>query len=283
MTRIDQFESVFRSAERTVFNHQPVTVEKVLLLTDLEDAAATDFASKTRRFLRVLGEDTAWCEASGERTVGEMLDLVTAEKPDLVCTYRNLHSRAWRWPYSLGESLDVLTQATSVPTLVLPRPEQEEFWHREDLGTGSVLALTDHLTGDARLVNYAVRFTEASGSLCLVHIEDERIFERYVGGVIGKIPEIDTEVSRREIAKQLLKEPTDYIVSCKQVLRQAGLSIKLSKVVEFGHHLAEVERIVEEKQVDLLVLNTKDKDQLAMHGLAYPLAVELRSTPLLML
>ena len=30
-------------------------------------------------------------------------------------------------------------------------------------------------------------------------------------------------------------------------------------------------------------MNTKDDDQLAMHGLAYPLAVELRDIPLLML
>ena len=36
-------------------------------------------------------------------------------------------------------------------------------------------------------------------------------------------------------------------------------------------------------RVDLLVMNTKDEDQLAMHGLAYPLAVELRQIPLLML
>jgi hypothetical protein len=35
--------------------------------------------------------------------------------------------------------------------------------------------------------------------------------------------------------------------------------------------------------VDLLVMNTKDEDHSAMHGLAYPLAVELRGTPLLML
>jgi hypothetical protein len=30
-------------------------------------------------------------------------------------------------------------------------------------------------------------------------------------------------------------------------------------------------------------MNTKDEDQLAMHGLAYPLAIELRTIPLLML
>ena len=50
-----------------------------------------------------------------------------------------------------------------------------------------------------------------------------------------------------------------------------------------GHHVADVTRLIEEHQVDLLVLNTKDEDQAAMHGLAYSLAVELRKIPLLML
>ena len=35
--------------------------------------------------------------------------------------------------------------------------------------------------------------------------------------------------------------------------------------------------------LNLLVLNTLDGEQLAMHGQAYPLAVELRGVPLLML
>ena len=43
------------------------------------------------------------------------------------------------------------------------------------------------------------------------------------------------------------------------------------------------ERLIEEHEVDLLVMNTKDEDQLAMHGLAYSLAIELRAIPLLML
>ena len=34
---------------------------------------------------------------------------------------------------------------------------------------------------------------------------------------------------------------------------------------------------------DLLVMNTKDDEQMAMHGLAYPLAIEVRSIPLLLL
>ena len=51
----------------------------------------------------------------------------------------------------------------------------------------------------------------------------------------------------------------------------------------FGHHLAEYKRLIEQQEVDLLVLNTKDENQLAMHGMAYALAVELRQIPLLML
>jgi hypothetical protein len=41
--------------------------------------------------------------------------------------------------------------------------------------------------------------------------------------------------------------------------------------------------MVEENEADLLVMHTKDDDQLAMHGLAYPLAIEVRSIPLLLL
>ena len=49
-----------------------------------------------------------------------------------------------------------------------------------------------------------------------------------------------------------------------------------------GHHLADYKKLVAEHDVDLLVFNTKDEDQLAMHGIAYSLAVELRDTPILM-
>ena len=66
-------------------------------------------------------------------------------------------------------------------------------------------------------------------------------------------------------------------------LREAGMPIELSKSVTLGDRLDDIVALVEERGVDLLVLHTKDAGQMAMHGLAYPLAVELRSTPLLML
>jgi hypothetical protein len=54
-------------------------------------------------------------------------------------------------------------------------------------------------------------------------------------------------------------------------------------VVTIGHRVNEYRSLIEKHGVDLLVMNTKDEDHSAMHGLAYALAVELRHTPLLML
>ena len=277
MTRIDQFESVFKAAARTVFTHQAVTIRKVLLVTDLADADA--YATRVRSFLGVL-DDAEWRIPAPEHchTVGGVLELVEAEAPDLVCTYRNLHTDAWRWPYCLGDQVEVLTQATSVPVLLLPRPEDGIA----STATDSVMALTDHLSGDARLVSFAARCTAAGGTLWLTHLEDERTFERYLD-VISKIPEIDTEAARRLIGARLLREAEDYVASCQEVLRRESLDLRLAERVAFGHHLDEIRRMIGRREVDLAVLNTKDEDQLAMHGLAHPLAVETRSLPMLLL
>lgn len=299
MTRIDQFESVFRSATRTPFEYRSIRPRRVLLVSDLEAKDASLFADRVRGMLAAFegakgtggapereGErEMTWVSAAADRgrTVGELLEVVEAEQPDLICAYRSLYSEGWRWPFSLGEHLDVLTQATTTPVLVLPRPDREAFWGRDDLGTHSVMAITDHLEGDSELVCWAVASAARDGVLCLAHIEDEAIFERYIDGVIAKIPSIETETARQAMAQQLFKDPTDYIATCKTELRRHDLPLRLEKVVTFGHQLETVKKLVAERGVDLLVLHTKDADQLAMHGLAYPIAIELRETPLLML
>ena len=50
-----------------------------------------------------------------------------------------------------------------------------------------------------------------------------------------------------------------------------------------GRLVDEYRELIAKREIDLLVLHTKDDDQLAMHGAAYALAVELRGIPLLML
>ncbi|MFP6649348.1 MAG: hypothetical protein VB817_07795, partial [Pirellulaceae bacterium] len=116
---------------------------------------------------------------------------------------------------------------------------------------------------------------------------------------------------------QLLKEPADYILSCQQALEQRpdhsirgqqhtkgsqaleraetgvpdgkqggkppARTLQVESVIMLGHLLEDYKRLIARHEIDLLVLNTKDEDQLAMHGLAYPLAIEMREIPLLLL
>ena len=127
MTNIDQFESVFNAAVKPVYAYRPVEITKVLVVTDLREAETNEFTDRLRRYLRVLdGEGVEWREIAGDstRTVGELLEVINAENPHLICTYRNLYSSAWKWPYSLGSHLDVMTQFTDSPYWFcrIPRP-----------------------------------------------------------------------------------------------------------------------------------------------------------------
>lgn len=286
MTKVDQFESMFRAASREVFRQERVEIGSVLVITDRDGPGAKAFGDRVRGFLTVVGagEGAKWRDVAGTefRTAGELLELVESAGADLICTYRNLHSGAWRWPYSLGTHLDLLTQHTKVPVLVLPHPEANRSAGHAFEDTKTVMAITNHLSGDRRLVNWAIRFTETDGTLWLTHVEDETTFERYLDA-ISKIPTIDTDEARAALSEQLLKAPREYIASCREVLRAEGLPVSIEKLVSFGHHLSDYRRLIEEHKVDLLVVNTKDEDQLAMHGIAYALAVELRQIPILML
>ena len=283
LIKVDQFESVFKSAAKLSFKRQQLSFEKIAVVTDLDAEEAKTLAARVRAFLHVLGDGPQWMvlDRSQSKTVEQLLGLVEQEKPELLVTYRNLHSAASRWPYSLGPRLDVLTQGTSCPVMVIPHPRDDASFDASMQHTEVVMAVTDHLVGDSRLVSYAARFTEESGDLFLTHIEDDVTFERYIEA-ISKIPSIDTENAREQIIKQLLKEPRDYIESCTRELKGEGLDLRVHSEVRTGHRLTEYKQLVEDQSVQLLVLNTKDEDQLAMHGLAFPLAVELRQIPLLM-
>ena len=284
MTRADQFESVFRAAARQPFVYRRVAIASVLVVTDLAGGEAESFTGKVRVFLSVLGEDIAWrtLTADDYSTVQSLLDIVQAGRPDLICVYRNLLSAAWRFAHTLGDHVEVLTQATDVPVLVLPHPEAGRAAAHSMQDTGTVMAITDHLVGDDRLVNYAARFAAGGGRLLLAHVEDQEPFERFMD-VISKIQEIDTDLARERIGKRLLKEASAFIDSCREELARHDLDLTVEPMVSFGHRLREYEALIASHGVDMLVFHTKDDDQLAMHGLAHPLAVQLRHVPLLMI
>ena len=285
MTTLNQFESVFKAADKPVYAYARPNFERVLLVSDLEARDGEALAANVRTFLRVIdGPNTRWDTLDGGAfdSIQALLAVIEKRKPDLIVTYRHLHSNAWNWPHGLGEYLDVMTHATALPVLVLPHPDANRALPHSVQDTDRVMAITSHLTGDDRLVNHALAFTQPGGTCWLTHVESVAVFERYLD-VIGKIPALDTEVARETIAEQLLKEPRDYIASCRAVIAAQDLPIRVEEVVVMGRRIQQYRALIEAREIDLLVLYTKDEEQLAMNGQAYPLAVELRGVPLLML
>jgi hypothetical protein len=284
MLKLDEFESVFRSADKTRYQHHDVSIGRVAVFTDLAEEASRRLAGDVKGMLKTLDAGVEWMVVDGAqyRLIDELLGHVERIKPDLICAYRNLHGRARNSAFSLGGHVDVLTQATSTPVMLLPDLTEDDRLPASCQNTDRVMVLNDELTGSSRIVDYGVRFTEKDGELVLAHLENDHVFERYIN-VISRIPTIDTEEARKRIKEQLLKEPSDYIRSCKEVLAQLGVPIVVHEEVTMGHHVVECKRLLEKHAIDMLVMNTKDDDQLAMHGLAYPLAVELRHLPLLLL
>lgn len=284
MTLVDQFESVFRSADRRRYRFGRPELKKALVVTDLEGEPAETYAQAVKDYLVEFDADVEWrvLENSAYEDVDALIAEVQAFDPSLIVSYRNVRFSTWKWPYSLGVYLNVLTRETEYPVLVTPNPHELALSEWATRDTKTIMVLTDHLTGDDRLVDYGVRFIRPHGRLLLTHLEDDEVFERYMD-VIGKLPSIDTEIAREDILERLLKEPTDYVDSCREALAEQGhLTHEVVPVVKLGHSLKDYTRIIDEHDVDLLVFNTKEEDDLAMHGKAYTLAVQLRRLPILM-
>ncbi len=285
MTSLNTFESAFRSADKPVFVHKTVTVERILLVTDLPAGEAEALLPQLKTFLAAVDGGRAGWTVLGDgdyEDVGALLERVEENHPDLIVTWRHLRSQAWRWPFSLGEYLDILMQATATPVMILPHPDAGRALPHSIENTDQVMAMTDHLAGDSRLVNQALAYTQAGGTCWLTHVESDHDFERYME-VISRIPEIETEDARAAIHAQLLKEPHDFVRRCRETIEAAGLPVEIGEIVTMGRRLSEYRALIEEHEVDLLVLYAKNEDQLAMNGRTYPLAVELRQIPLLML
>lgn len=288
MTQVDQFESVFRSAAKERFSFDEIALARVLAITDLGPEPREEFrwrlATQLEGLALGLDQDAAKVTALDPATwssIRELLERVEEVRPDLLVTYRNLGSETWRWPYSLGEALDVLTQIAAAPVLVMPHPSRADEVPTFR-ATRTVMALTNHLTGDHRLVSWAARVVQPGGRLILAHIEDSADYLRYIDA-ISKIPSIDTAAAGEAILERLMKEPREYAESCRDGLAEAGLDLSVEGEQSLGHALDEVKRLIEAHGVDCLVFHTKDEGQLAMHGLAYSLAVEMRDIPLLLL
>ena len=280
---IDEFESIFRRAERDLFRYVDIPVSSVVVVSDggAEQADAT--IADTKQFVPRLATAENWRTITADqfRTVAELLEILNQQQTDLIVTHRHLHEKSFVPQHSLGVHLDVLTQTTSIPVFVLPGSAAKPGFVTDRV-CDRVMVVADHITGDHRLINYGVRMCREGGTVWLCHVEDNVVFERYMQA-IERIPEIDSDDARILIENQLLKDAQEFIDGCATVIHDEGPNIIVNSVVTRGHHLKDYRKLIEDNDVDLLVLNTKDDDQLAMHGRAYSLSVELTDVSMLLL
>ncbi|GAB4144490.1 MAG: hypothetical protein Tsb009_16180 [Planctomycetaceae bacterium] len=280
---IDEFQSMFRRAEREPYNYAKVPLETAAIIVDGNHHQAEKQRDEVLQFLPRLETVSNWRLIDGSQydNVNDLLRLIDELQTDLLITHRHLQEGAMLPQHSLGVYLDVLTQATSIPVLVLPGTASKPISLQERI-CNRVLVVTDHITGDHRLINYGVRMCAQGGTVWLCHVEDDAVFSRYMNA-ISRIPEIDTDQARELIDRQLLKEADDFIQTCIAELRTDGPKITYHGEVLRGHRLHEYRKLIDEHEIDLVVTNTKDEDQLAMHGLAYSMSVEWTDIAMLLL
>ena len=280
---IDEFESMFRRADKQQFSYVDVPIESVTLVSDGTREQAESALTDLRRFIHVLDavENRRIIVGDDYQTVAGLLALIDQQQTDLVVTHRHLQESSLVPQHSLGVYLDVLTQITSIPVLVMPGTSINPV-PVAARDCDRVMVVADHISGDNRLINYAAAMCRDGGTMWLCHVEDDLVFERYMQA-ISRIPEIDSDDARNLIENQLLKEASDFIDECSKVIQAEGPNISIEPYVGRGHHLRDYRQMIQDYDIDLLVLNTKDDDQLAMHGRAYSLSVELVDVSMLLL
>ena len=290
MLNVDEFESVFRAADKKSYKRGRPRVDRVLVLTDLAPEALPEYAAAVKELLGPLADreaaddsplewlvrgDADWSEVDG------VLALIDELSPDLIVTYRNLKSTAWKYSYSLGVYLSAMHRAVPQPVVITPHPRAFPQLAWRHCKTDSVMVINDSLTGDDALVDWGVTLTRPGGRLHLCHMEHDETFARYIEA-ISKIPEINTDVAREVILEHLMKEPREYIDTVEQCLADHAIDLQVVSHVTMGHRVADYQRIVHAEEVDIIVMPTLEEDRLALHGVSYSLAVELVNTPILM-
>jgi len=280
MENLDVFESVFKRAVREPFHYSLPTLKNVLIVTDTKNAELCD-SVQTWLKDHPLFKDATWACVDGSTydNWADLSNIIESAPASLVVTHRLLKETHETKRYSLGSYLDMMTQASSCPVLLLPTDDAKAL---PSTPLDSVLAVADHLSGHDALVNHAAAFTRPKGKLTLCHLEDEDVFNYYIE-TIERVPEINSTVAREKIKKQLLAAPAHYIESVSKSLKDERPDLGVEAVVEIGHIIDRYRDLIGKHSAGLLVLESKDDTQLAMHGLGYSLAVEFQKTPILLL
>ena len=100
-------------------------MRSALLVTDLPREEAERYGARAQRLFRALEQyGPVECRVvSGEEfhTVADIMQMIHDFQASMVGLYRSLKTESRNYPYTLGTIVDVITQATDIPVLLLPQ------------------------------------------------------------------------------------------------------------------------------------------------------------------
>ena len=64
---IDEFESIFKRAERTLYHYSDIAIRKVAVVTDGDQTMAGELGNDVKRFLPQLAEQADWHYVAGSQ------------------------------------------------------------------------------------------------------------------------------------------------------------------------------------------------------------------------
>ena len=97
------------------------------------------------------------------------------------------------------------------------------------------------------------------------------------------MPELLLELFSEEIPARLQARAADDLRRLvTDGLKARGLEIKVHSLALMGHAVKDYRAHISDHHTDLLIMQARDDDQLAMRDISYSLSIELREIPLLL-
>ena len=278
MLKLDHFASLFRAADKEQIVIPDISIRQILLVTDMNQEDSLQIWEKWKGLFDP-SVDIRIFDAEISLHLPSLIEAMKHVECDLVVTYRCLHSDAWQYPYAIGSYVEVLTQIIPFPVLLMPHPHQNTDTYTKPK---NLLLFSSELTQESELVGFANAFVASKDeSLIMIQMDDKATYDR-IFDIISKIPQIDTDDAQYYIQERRSLEMKDWVTRCIDFLEQKGNAPHMSYMDIYDPSMKKCASLIEEHQADLLIINTKDDEQLAIHGLAYPIMVQFRNIPLLL-
>ena len=110
MSKIDHFESAFRSSIRIQYQPRAFPIRDILVVTDLSAEEDVEFLTQLEPLFSGVTPPPRLTLLPKEQSesLPDLIAEVKSQNPDLICTYRNIHTDHGQYPYTIGDHVEVL-------------------------------------------------------------------------------------------------------------------------------------------------------------------------------